>query len=67
MVNDGEHIVNERSTFLATGEPPDVEDDLRRANGEYRRLPRRNVPIGGQQKLREQQKYLRQFLDLAPR
>ena len=67
MVDDGEHIVNEWSTFLATGEPLDVEADLRRANGEYRRLPRRNVPIGGQQKFREQQKDLRQFVDLAPR
>jgi len=66
-VDDGEHIVNEWNTFLATGEPVDVEADLRRANGEYRRLPRLNVPIGGQKKSREQQKGLRQFLDLAPR
>jgi hypothetical protein len=67
VVDDGEHIVNEWSTFLATGEPLDVEVDLRRANGEYRRLPRRNGPIGGQRKFREQQKDLRQLLDLAPR
>jgi hypothetical protein len=66
-MDDGEHIVNYWSTFLATGEPLDVEADLRRANGGYRRLPRRNVPIGGQQKSRERQKDLRQFLDLAPR
>jgi hypothetical protein len=33
VVDDGEHIVNEWSTLLATGEPLDVEADLRRANG----------------------------------
>jgi hypothetical protein len=66
-MDDGGHIVNECSTFSATGEPLDVEADLQRTNGGYRRMPRRSVPIGGQQKFREQQKDLRQLLDPAPR
>ena len=66
-MDDGEHIVNECSTFSATGEPVDVEADLQRTNGGYRRLSRRSAPIGSQQKFRGGQKDLRQLLDPAPR
>jgi hypothetical protein len=44
-MDDGEHIVNKWSTFLASGESLDVGAALRRANGEYRRLPPRQFRV----------------------
>lgn len=39
MVDGGEHIVNEWSTFLPTGETVDVEADLRRASAWRKPVP----------------------------